>query len=108
MAFLVQNAFNGTELVADANNWPQVNARHFHKPLARAHPLIEPCGCAKKKTLRVTTHASQIRLFTSKKDKTSTAQREQPVVEEPWAVSSNISISQNNKGVGAGAGDDNW
>ena len=52
MAFLLENAFNGSSLVADADN----------------HPLV--------------------RLFTSKKTSSTTPLLEQPIVEQPWAVSS--------------------
>ena len=52
MAFLLENAFNGSSMIADADN----------------HPLI--------------------RLFTSKKTDSTTPLLEQPMVEQPWAVSS--------------------
>ena len=52
MAFLLENAFNGSSLIADADN----------------HPLV--------------------RLFTSKKTHSTTPLLEQPLVEQPWAVSS--------------------
>eukprot|EP00462_Mataza_sp_D1_P021035 CAMPEP_0175129262 /NCGR_PEP_ID=MMETSP0087-20121206/5373_1 /TAXON_ID=136419 /ORGANISM="Unknown Unknown, Strain D1" /LENGTH=352 /DNA_ID=CAMNT_0016411389 /DNA_START=13 /DNA_END=1068 /DNA_ORIENTATION=- len=69
MAFLLQNAFNGSQMVQDANNYPA------------------------------------IRLFTSKKINSKTPLPEQPVVEETWQISSNISVSQDNK---PGPFDDNW
>jgi sialate O-acetylesterase len=81
MAFLLENAFNGSELVADADN----------------HPLI--------------------RLFTSKKLSTKTPQLEQPLVEEPWIVSSRKSVTDDGcphcntsttTNWGSGLGDDNW
>lgn len=82
MAFLLENSFNGSELVADADN----------------HPLI--------------------RLFTSKKLKSNTPFVEQPMVEEPWTVSSRKSVSDDgcphcNSSTtkstwGTGLGDDNW
>jgi sialate O-acetylesterase len=54
----------------------------------------------------------QIRLFTSKKTQENHPILEQPVIEEPWAVSSNISVDQPGAIVapasGLGAGDDNW
>jgi len=66
MAFLLQNAFNGSALVQDANNYPH------------------------------------IRLFTTSKVSATTPQADFSTVEEPWAVSSNISISMNN------TNDDDW
>ena len=72
MAFLVQNAFNGSALVQDANNWPH------------------------------------IRLYTSKKLSSSTPLSQQPEIEEPWSVASNISISMNNAPENRRRLDDNW
>merc|ERR1711871_1497706 len=72
MAFLVQNAFNGSALVQDANNWPN------------------------------------IRLYTSKKLSSPKPLVQQPEIEEPWSVASNISISMNNKRGNGRRLDDDW
>ena len=48
-----------------------------------------------------------IRMMTTKKTTQQTAQRELAPVEQVWSVSSNVSISQDNK-AGSGANDDDW
>eukprot|EP00944_MAST-04C_sp_MAST-4C-sp1_P010457 g10457.t1 len=68
MAFLLKNAFNGSQLVQDANNYPS------------------------------------IRLFTSKKIASKTELDEQPEVEEPWSVGSNLSVVMHN----VARMDDDW
>ena len=55
-------------------------------------------------------HWPLIRLFTSTKLRSSAPLAEQPRVEEPWAVASNVSVDQNNRAGGypGGWGDDSW
>lgn len=59
MAFLLENAFNGSTFVNESINYPM------------------------------------LRMFTSKKDSLKVPQFEQPVVEEPWSVSSPKAVSMN-------------
>lgn len=75
MAFLLENAFNGSALVQDANNHPHLRMMTTRKTTAAA-PLRDLLG----------------------------------PLPLPWAVSSNVSVSDDGKSLRAssGAADDNW
>eukprot|EP01052_Picozoa_sp_SAG31_P033218 SAG31_NODE_3727_length_3946_cov_2.007798_3_plen_107_part_00 len=75
MAFLLENSFNGSKLVQDANNHPNLRMMTTRKTTAGL-PLADLEG----------------------------------PLPLPWAVSSNVSVSDDGKTLqsGAGSSDDNW
>ena len=77
MAFILENAFNGSALVQDANNHPHLRMMTTRKTTASS-PLRDLIG----------------------------------PLPLPWAVSSNVSVSDDGKSVrgggGTGSADDNW